>query len=127
MKRGGPLRRRAPLRAKTELRRSSALRQRSQRAEAEAMPETIRRAVWVLAGGRCEARLDGCSDEGLAPHHRLRRSQGGPHTIENLVLLCWRCHRWVHDHTGWAYRVGLLIRRAAGPPPERWSRARLEG
>ena len=33
-------------------------------------------------------------------HHITPRSQGGPATLGNLVLLCRRHHRAVHQH-GW--------------------------
>ena len=31
-------------------------------------------------------------------HHILYRSQGGPHTPENLILLCLHCHELVHGN-----------------------------
>jgi hypothetical protein len=34
---------------------------------------------------------------GLQPHHIKFRSQGGADTLDNLVTLCWICHRDVHD------------------------------
>ena len=43
---------------------------------------------------------DGCSKCGrkfvLTIHHVRPRSEGGTHDLENLVLLCNRCHRQVH-------------------------------
>ena len=33
----------------------------------------------------------------LQPHHIKFRSQGGKDTLDNLVTLCWTCHRAVHD------------------------------
>ncbi len=33
----------------------------------------------------------------LQPHHRKFRSQGGGDTLDNLVTLCAKCHRAVHD------------------------------
>jgi 5-methylcytosine-specific restriction endonuclease McrA len=33
---------------------------------------------------------------GLELHHRIRRSQGGGDTRENLVFLCTRCHTDLH-------------------------------
>lgn len=76
--------------------------------------------------GRCEAGLDGCTGHGTTRHHRLRRGQGGPDTVENLVVLCQSCHtdgpRAVHRNPKWAYSVGLLIRRSDGPPTEQWTR-----
>ena len=34
---------------------------------------------------------------GLHPHHIVYRSQGGKHTLDNLLTLCWKCHNAVHD------------------------------
>jgi hypothetical protein len=41
-------------------------------------------------------------------HHVVWRSDGGPTDVDNLVLLCWRCHGDVH-----AYRA-VIIRHADG-------------
>ena len=51
----------------------------------------------------------------LHVHHRIRRSQGGKDTPENLITLCNPCHRWVHDHPMAARREGLLLSRHANP------------
>ena len=37
------------------------------------------------------------STASLQPHHIKFRSQGGKDTLDNLVTLCWTCHRAVHD------------------------------
>ena len=34
---------------------------------------------------------------GLHPHHIKYKSAGGSDTLDNLVTLCWICHRAVHD------------------------------
>lgn len=48
----------------------------------------------------------------LHVHHRQLRSQGGPHTVDNLVTLCDRHHWLAHniDRAG-AETCGLIIRR----------------
>lgn len=33
----------------------------------------------------------------LTPHHIKFRSHGGTDTLDNLLTLCWRCHRNLHD------------------------------
>ena len=38
----------------------------------------------------------GCYTES-PPHHIKHRSQGGSDILENLVLLCFACHRLLHD------------------------------
>jgi hypothetical protein len=30
------------------------------------------------------------------PHHVIFRRDGGDHSLENLELLCWRCHKEQH-------------------------------
>jgi hypothetical protein len=34
---------------------------------------------------------------GTQAHHVIHWAHGGPTDLDNLVLLCWRCHRMVHD------------------------------
>lgn len=35
-------------------------------------------------------------------HHIQYRSAGGPSTVENGLTLCWKCHRFEHEHR---YRI----------------------
>lgn len=49
-----------------------------------------------------------CCAGGLHAHHIRRRSQGGPHTMDNLTTLCAAHHGWVHDHPALARLLGLL-------------------
>lgn len=46
-------------------------------------------------------------------HHRVRRSQGGRHVMENLVTLCGDgvagCHGWVHANITEARAFGWLL------------------
>jgi hypothetical protein len=46
-------------------------------------------------------------------HHRVRRSQGGKHVMENLVTLCGDgvagCHGWVHANITEARAFGWLL------------------
>ncbi len=54
------------------------------------------------------ARDGGCANcaapaEGGEPHHIEWFSRGGPTDIDNLVLLCERCHHLIHDD-GWQLR-----------------------
>lgn len=30
-------------------------------------------------------------------HHKLKRSLGGKHGMDNLVIICPSCHQWAHD------------------------------
>jgi hypothetical protein len=47
-------------------------------------------------------------------HHRILRSQGGPHTVDNLLTLCDRHHHQAHnvDRAG-AERCDLIRRSSA--------------
>lgn len=33
----------------------------------------------------------------LQAHHIISRAQGGSDILENLISLCWKCHRLYHD------------------------------
>ncbi len=74
-------------------------------------------------------RFPGCERAwGLHAHHMVHYEHGGPTEAANLLMLCPRHHRWVHEH-GWRVRGdpnrldGLVFRRpdgrvyAPGPPP----------
>lgn len=101
MKRSGPPRRSQGLRRSTW---------RRTRVE-DPIPYEVSEAVRARAGGRCELTHPGCEPwTALHRHHRLRRSQGGEHTVANLILLCTRAHDWcVHAHPDWARRHGLIL------------------
>ena len=89
------------------------------------VPDSVIKAVKNRSGGLCERVLMAYTrinmEEGLLrrgpcgkpsmkqPHHRLARSQGGEHTKENLVDLCFECHRWVHENPKKAIVEGLTI------------------
>ena len=95
---------RSPLRRRTPLRRVGKNKKRV----------GVPKDVYALVVGRdrfcqgqkhapevsCWGRLD--------PHHILRKSQGGPDTVDNLVLLCRAHHDHVHGNPAWARTVGLL-------------------
>jgi 5-methylcytosine-specific restriction endonuclease McrA len=61
-----------------------------------AMQET-----WTRAGSRCErcgrrvTKNFGNMDAGHC-HHKVKRSQGGKHESDNLMLLCAVCHSQAH-------------------------------
>ncbi|HXA33387.1 MAG TPA: HNH endonuclease signature motif containing protein [Acidimicrobiales bacterium] len=65
--------------------------------------------VKARAGHQCE--VPGEHLGGLSVHHRLRRSQGGTNDLENLLLVCARHHRHIHDHPAASYEAGTLLRR----------------
>ena len=65
------------------------------------------------------ARDGGCFACGAHPdvcdaHHVRPVSEGGPTSIDNMVLACWRCHHKIH-HFGWQIH-GTPGRRTLHPP-----------
>jgi hypothetical protein len=47
-------------------------------------------------------------------HHRLRRSQGGKNTLDNLLALCHDCHEIIHHWPEVSYYYGWMIRGQKG-------------
>jgi predicted transcriptional regulator len=71
-----------------------------------------RKAVRERSGGLCEVRLAViCTGRGQHVHHRLMRSQGGTHDLDNLLDTCLPCHSHVHANPGWAQSHGFLLHR----------------
>lgn len=61
------------------------------------IPDDVRRIVLALDRNSCR----GCglsSNSGLHIHHVKYRSNGGQHTQENLITLCFKCHELVHSN-----------------------------
>jgi hypothetical protein len=59
------------------------------------IPPRSRRLALRNARYRCQA--PGCSMASfLEVHHRTPVSLGGAHDPDNLLVLCWRCHRKIH-------------------------------
>jgi uncharacterized protein DUF222/HNH endonuclease len=63
------------------------------------IPVALRRALTDRDDGRC--RWPGCESRfGVQIHHLVYWTEGGPTDRSNLVCLCWRHHRSVHER-GW--------------------------
>jgi 5-methylcytosine-specific restriction endonuclease McrA len=63
------------------------------------IPPSVRAAVLARDRHRCAA--PGCrSAHFLEVHHVMPRGQGGANRAENLITLCGRCHRFVHEDGG---------------------------
>jgi len=61
-----------------------------------AVPPAIRRALHVRDEGRCQ--FPGCeNDRWVDAHHIVHWARGGATKLDNLVLLCCRHHRLVHE------------------------------
>ena len=41
------------------------------------------------------------------PHHIKKRSQGGLHTLDNLMAVCFECHHWIENNKRLALKHGL--------------------
>lgn len=80
----------------------------AQRNHRDRMDE-LRPVVFARDGYRCQAQiLEVCTFRADEAHHILPRGRGGTDTLENLVTLCWYCHRHVHTHPHEARVLGLL-------------------
>lgn len=56
------------------------------------IPSSIQKSLLQRSGGICEC----CGAAGIPDqHHLLEYSLGGPHILENLLLLCPSCHRQI--------------------------------
>jgi len=139
-----PLQRNTPLVAKTSLRRTTGLQQKAGRESLSARSVPLRRSSIAKSAPKrmSEPRDPGPSPEvveaaverdryscvrcgyGIGPgergrrwslHHRKRRSQGGEHTPQNLILLCGGsdadgCHQYVHGHPEESRAAGWLLK-----------------
>lgn len=77
---------------------------------AKRMPPAVAEAVIDRADGWCECLVPGvCTGRVEHLHHRQMRSQGGPHTVENLGGICAADHDFIHKHHAWAYEHGWLV------------------
>ncbi|MBK9305215.1 MAG: HNH endonuclease [bacterium] len=73
-----------------------------------AVPPRLRRLVLARDGHRCQA--EGCGRaQHLQVHHRTPVEEGGRATLDNLITLCGRCHRALHE------REAALKAAAADP------------
>lgn len=135
MERGKPLKRNVPLTAKAGLQRTTPMQQRAGRESLNARtgskdksaPKRMRRDVGPPAevvDGALEREHYSCAlcGMGIGPegrgigwsvHHRLRRSQGVDHSIQNVIILCGsgttQCHGWVHANPSDARAGGWLL------------------
>lgn len=107
LQRSTPLHPGQPPRRRKRLRRQSA-RARSAAREWAAVTKIAIEAV----GGVCQIQVpDVCTYWATEMHHRLPRSQGGPHTRANGLPGCNSCHFFVTTHPAWAVAHGFSLRR----------------
>ena len=94
-------------------------------AATETIPAHLRRAV--IARDRC-CRFPGCNQPAMAcqPHHIIPRSQGGPTSLSNLLLLCSFHHLIAVHRWGWGI-VLLPDGTVAATSPDRTRTLRSHG
>lgn len=117
LKRGGELKRATPIR---RTRMPSGVPVKPQRAARDTGPsQAMRLKILKRDGYRCARCGKPVIDALRSIHHRKRRSQGGKHTADNLVLLCGdglrECHGHVHLNPDQSYDLGWLVRAADDP------------
>ncbi len=80
------------------------------------IPPSTRAAVLARDGHRCQG--PGCTETRfLEVHHVTPRSAGGSNAATNLLTLCGRCHRFVHERPELALQWSVVAARKheAGP------------
>ncbi len=83
--------------------------------------EVMKALVYERAGGACEAVaiatlygeyvsgfLDIACGKGVHVHHRKYRQRGGTNSLDNLMLVCWTHHEWIHAHGGFGQAANRL-------------------
>lgn len=87
-------------------RRSPMRRSRITKGRGNPVPLSVRAQVIARARNACER----CGR--VAPldlHHRIKRSQGGQHTADNLVAVCGPCHLLIEDQPAQAVAEGFSV------------------
>ena len=80
------------------------------------MPEHVAEAVIERSGGRCEAQnFPYCTGQAEQLHHRQLRSQGGEHTVENIIAVCAADHSRFHREVAEAQSQGWIVRSTHDP------------
>ena len=78
------------------------------------LANTAQRAALIARDGRCVG--CGASASWCQAHHIVHWQDGGPTDLDNLCLLCSRCHHKVHDD-GWKVRKSPGGRYSLQRPP----------
>lgn len=81
------------------------------------VPRGVAEVVAERAAGMCEIMHPKalCSGRAEHMHHRKLRSQGGEHTVVNLVHVCERCHTYAHSCPAEANTNGWIVRSTYDP------------
>jgi 5-methylcytosine-specific restriction endonuclease McrA len=82
--------------------------------KAKGIPPKVRAEVLERSKGLCEIphgpRIGRFPHRADHLHHILMRSQGGQHTPENLIAVCWEWHAYIHANPAISYEQGWLRR-----------------
>lgn len=80
------------------------------------VPKEVAEEVRARSEGQCEAmNFPTCTGHAEHLHHRQLRSQGGGHTVENLIAVCSSCHTWFHREVAQATSQGWIVRSVHEP------------
>lgn len=86
------------------------------------VPSSVRALLVARSGGRCEARLPGCSGQATDAAHRISRKMGGRpdswHSVAAVLHLCRACHSWCHARPKEAKDLGLMLDEWQDPTRE---------
>lgn len=80
------------------------------------VPKDVAEAVIERSGGRCESmNFPYCTGRAEQLHHRQLRSQGGEHTVENIIAVCAADHSRFHREVREAQSQGWIVRSTQEP------------
>lgn len=80
------------------------------------IPSEVAEMVRERADGHCESmRFPICTGQPEQLHHRRMRSQGGEHTVVNIIAVCASCHQSFHRGPAESYERGWLVRSVHEP------------
>ena len=80
------------------------------------VPKDVAEAVIERSGGKCEAmNFQYCTGQAEQLHHRQLRSQGGEHTVENIIAVCAADHSRFHREVAEAQSQGWIVRSTQEP------------
>ena len=80
------------------------------------VPKDVAEMIKTRSDGKCESmNFPICTGHAEYLHHRQLRSQGGEHTIPNLIAVCSPCHTWFHREVKAAQSQGWIVRSVHDP------------